>query len=463
MVYSLWAYYFLKTYQFSGYDIGKFLGLAVRLDLAFGKKNRLMFTKRMCRYCVVLLVLAFWLFYLNYYFVSSVFLVIVNTAVTFLGLPIFMAIVHFVMLPFELLIKKYYIRKAKKKLAKKKKLIKIAVTGSYGKTSTKNILTSMLEKEYKVCSTPRNFNTEMGLTKTILNYLDDHDILVAEFGARHKGDIEILTKILEPDYAILTTIGNQHLETFKTLKNIEDTKNELPQHIKPDGIVVFNGDSKSTKKLYEKCLRQKFLACDSKGYAHADNIEISENGSKFDLHLDGKVIKVQTKLLGKCNINNIVTASVLANILGISDKDIASAIKTLEPTPHRLEMIKAGKFTILDDAYNSNLIGAKEGLEVLSKFHGRKIVITPGFVEMGKEQSQANFTLGGMIADVADYIIIMNELNKNEVFSGAISHNFDRKKIFFADTRVKQKEILQLLTCENCVILFENDLPDNYK
>lgn len=463
ILFMLWSYYFVKTYQLCGYKIGAFCKLVFNLELAFGDKNRLVFTKRIIRFYVLLFLIGTTLFFLNYYFVVNAFLVLLNTATIFLLLPLFILIAHYILLPIENLIKKVYILKSKRKIAKNKNLIKIAITGSYGKTSTKNILTAMLEKEYKVCATPKNYNTEMGLCKTILNNLDDHDILVAEFGARRQGDIEFLTKMINPCYAILTTIGKQHIETFKTLKNIEDTKNELPLNMRDDGVVVFNGDSLSTLKLYEKCKLQKFLTCNEKGYAHAENISITENGSEFDLVVDGRKIHAKTKLLGRCNINNIVTASALANILGISDNDIASAIRDLVPTPHRLELIKNSYCTIIDDAYNSNLVGAKEALEVLSKFGGRKIVVTPGFVEMGSEQSQANFQLGAMIADVADYLIIMNSVNKNEILSGAISHNFNRKHIHFAETRNRQKEILKLLTCENCAVLFENDLPDNYK
>ena len=179
--------------------------------------------------------------------------------------------------------------------------------------------------------------------------------------------------------------------------------------------------------------------------------------------LDKDILHIETKLLGKCNINNIVTASTLAHLLGISNNDIVSAVKSLLPSPHRLELIKNNYFTIIDDSYNSNIIGAKEALETLSKFQGSKIVVTPGLVEMGEEQSDVNFKLGTMIADVAYYIIIMNETNKNYILSGAISHNFDREKIYFCSSRKRQKELLQLLTNKGCVVLFENDLPDNYK
>ena len=173
--------------------------------------------------------------------------------------------------------------------------------------------------------------------------------------------------------------------------------------------------------------------------------------------------RVKTKLLGKCNIDNIVSASTLAFLLGIKLEDIKSAINFLKPPPHRLEVLKNNYSTIIDDSYNSNFIGASEAMDVLSKFKGVKIVVTPGLVEMGEKQSELNFKLGALIADVADYFIIMNDVNKNYLLSGAISHNFPRDKIFFASTRKKQKEILQLISIKGCVILFENDLPDNYK
>ena len=143
-------------------------------------------------------------------------------------------------------------------------------------------------------------------------------------------------------------------------------------------------------------------------------------------------------------------------------EDIRSAIKHLEPTSHRLELMRSGKVVILDDSYNSNIIGAEEALKVLSSFDGQKIVVTPGFVELGEAGSEANFKLGAKIADVADYIIIMNETNKNYLLSGAISHNFDKKKIFFANNRKEQRSLLAKLTTSGCVVLFENDLPDNF-
>ncbi len=462
IIFMALSFLFLKTYQLSGYQPRSFLKSVLEFNLAFGDKNKLKLTKRMIRFLIIMTLFMFGIFFLVNFFIINIYLRLLDLIILFLCLPLFIVLIHYILLPIEKLIKKYYMNKATRKL-KKKKVIKIGITGSYGKTSTKNILVSLLEKNYKVCSTPKNYNTEMGISKTVLSELDDHDIFVAEMGARHKGDIKILAKMVKPDYGIITTVGEQHLETFKTLSVIEDTKFELAENIAPDGVMIFNGDSSSTKKLYNRFKGDKFLTCDKSGFAYADNITIDSSGSSFDLFIDGQKLEVKTKLLGRCNINNIVTASSLAYLMGTSKSDIISAIKCLTPAKHRLEIIKNNFCTIIDDSYNCNMVGSCEALEVLSKFEGRKIVITPGIVELGTEQSQANFKLGTLIADVADYIIIMNDVNKNEIFSGAISHNFKRENIHFAQTRKKQKEILELLTTKGCVILFENDLPDNYK
>ena len=302
----------------------------------------------------------------------------------------------------------------------------------------------------------------MGITLSVLKELDDHDVFIAEMGARRRGDIAKLTKIVDPDYAIITSIGNCHLETFKTLENVAYTKFELPENMKNGGECYFSSSSESCEKLYKKYLGNKFLIGPKNGFGYADNISVGENGTSFDLWIDGKKIRTFTRLLGKFNIDNIVLASSLAYRLGVSLNDIASAIKTLPPISHRLEMIRTENCVILDDSYNSNEVGFEEALNVLSLFSGRKIVVTPGMVELGSKQADANFRLGARIADVCDYLIIMNKTNKNDLLSGAIAHNFKKENIFFANTREEQKDLIKLLSCNGCVILFENDLPDNY-
>lgn len=456
-----WAFVYMKIYQLVGYKMGAFWDSICQFKFAFGSKNKLVLTKRMWRYIVTYFIVTYALFVIICEFLSLG-LVILNFFVLFLLTPLLMTLVHYILWPVEKLIKFYYLKKAKKKL-ESKNCIRIGITGSFGKTSTKNILAQILEKEYKVCVTPASYNTEMGICKTILEKLDDEDVFIAEMGARHIGDIKVLTEFVKPQHAILTTIGKQHIETFKSLANIEKTKFELLQYMGRDGYAVINGDSPSNVRLYKKCQVPKFLTCQEGSFAYAKDIKVDSFGSAFTLVLDGKELSLKTKLLGRCNIHNIVSASALAYLLGVSLNDIKSAVAKLEPTPHRLQLLRNNKINIIDDSYNSNMVGSFEALSVLKSFEGRKIVITPGFVEMGSEQSISNFKLGTQIADVADYVIIMNETNKNDLLSGLISHNFNQKHVFFAKTRHEQQELIKKLTCEECVILFENDLPDNFE
>ena len=462
VVFVFYSFIFIKTYQLCGYDIWLFFKRSYSLNLSWGDKSKFVLTKRMIRFMSCLYILLFGLLFCVNYFVKNIWLIFLNYTILLFFLPFLLLFCHFLLIPVENLIKFVYFKKANKKL-KKYQIIKIGITGSYGKTSTKNILKQLLEKEYKVCISPGNYNTPLGLTRTVLEELDDHDVLIAEMGAKHKGDIEVLTKMLNPDYGIITTIGPAHIEYFKNLKTIEETKYELAQNINKNGVLVFNGDNPSGRKLFSFFQGEKYLTCDEKGFAYARNIVVNPNGSTFEMVIDKKIFKCSTPLLGKCNIDNIVTASTLAYILKIKDEDIVAAIKTLKPVSHRLELIKSNQVVIIDDSYNSNMVGATQALEVLSMFEGNKIVVTPGFVEMGTRQSQDNFKLGSMIADVADFLIIMNETNKNDIFSGAISHNFDKNKILFANSRKEQKEILSIIASKDSVILFENDLPDSYK
>lgn len=434
------------------------------------QKTPLVQTHRMTRLCVVhgllIATITFALIYVTTQFVPFVRFSII--ALTPLLLPITVPIAHGILVPFEKLNSKKYIFLAKKKLKKFPNLIKIGITGSYGKTSTKYILNTILSENYSVCISPHSFNTPMGITKVVLDYLKpNHDVLITEMGANQVGDIKYLCNIVEPEYGILTSVGNQHLATFGSLDNISKTKFELIESLsKESGIAIFNGDNKNCMELYEKTQIKKYFSStkDENAFVFAKNVSISSSGISFTLVVDGKETDCKTKLLGKHNLENILMCVALAYNLGLSLQQIKVGISKLEPINHRLELKRESGLVILDDSYNSNVDGSLCALEVLKLFDGgKKIVVTPGLVELGEKEREENVKFGKNIAKYANIVIIVNKTNKDAIYEGLQEEGFDEKQIFFAQSLIEARIILKRKAEVGDVVLFENDLPDNYK
>ncbi len=448
-----------KVYQLENYKIENYIKKVLKFNFAFGDKNRLIFTKRLkrCVFCDFLLI--FLIFSLIFHYFNILYVYFIMFFAGIILLPVFLILAHFLLFPVEKYINFLYIKKAKKKL-EKMPCKKIAITGSFGKTTTKNILFQILSQKFKVCATPKSYNTPMGVCKTILENLSyNDDYFIVEMGARHKGDIAFLCKFVGADYGVLTPVGKCHIETFKSLSNVEKTKFEICENVK--NFMIINSKSDSNKKLYEKCEKKKYLICEKDSFGYADNVKVKELRTFFDLHIDGKSLPCSTNLLGKMNVDNIVVASSLAYLLGVDMFDIKRGIEKLTYIPHRMELIK-GYANVIDDSYNSNFMGFKEALEVVSSFSGRKILVTPGMVELGDSQYKLNFEIGKIIGETCDFVVVMNKVNKKALTDGLLAGGFQSQKIFYANTRKEQKEILKGMIKPQDVILFENDLPDNY-
>ena len=379
-------------------------------------------------------------------------------------LPILVPIVHLVMVPIEKLIAQRYILEAKVHLKHRPELIKIGITGSYGKTSTKYMLNSILSKKYNVCMTPHSFNTMTGLSKVVNNYLTkDNQILIAEMGARNVGDIKKLTDFINPKYAIITNIGSQHMLSFGSEENIEKTKFELIEGLPEDGFAVFFGENEGCARMYEKCPCSKEIVGDAlNSKIRASNIKTSTKGTTFTLTVDGNDYNFSTKLIGKHNVNNILLCVAMALKLDLTMDEIKTAVAELNQVPHRLEIKENNGVTIIDDSYNSSVEGIEAALDVLSKFHSTKIVITPGLVELGKLEKEENTNFGEKMAKVADYVIIVNQVNMAEIKQGLENKKFDMEKVYCVETLNDAKKKLQEIVKPGCTVLFENDLPDNY-
>ncbi len=370
--------------------------------------------------------------------------------------------------PIERLVYLKFYRMAEDKLASMDHLKVVGITGSYGKTSSKNILASILNVRYITRPTPRNLNTEYGLMITINNHLDKFDeVLIAEMGAYKRGEIKTLCDMVHPKYGILTKIGTAHLETFGSEENIQKTKFELIESLPEDGVAILNKDDEKqrTYKLQNKVEVIWIGILEKDADVVATNIKTTYKGSTFDIKFkkDKKSYPFETKLLGRNNIYNILSGIALGKRLGMSIEELQQGVRKIKSIEHRLELKQIGNIYMIDDAYNSNPEGAKVALEVLDMMKGTKVVVTPGMIELGDKQDEYNKEFGKNIASVADYVILIGEKMTKPIYEGLIEKKYKKDKIYiFNDVKEAFPLIEKLKGKSDIYALFENDLPDNY-
>ena len=359
---------------------------------------------------------------------------------------------------------------AVKKLKSMPNLKVIGITGSYGKTSSKNILADILNIKYATLPTPRNLNTPYGLIITINNHLDKFtDIFIAEMGAYVRGEIKELCDLVHPKYGILTRIGTAHLESFGSEENIQKTKFELIESLPVDGIGVLNKDDPKqvSYKLKNKC-KILWIGIDNKDVdVYATDIKCSNVGTTFNVIFKGdkKKYEFETKLLGKHNVYNILAGLALGREFDISITKLQQAVRNVKPVEHRLELKKMGYFYQIDDAYNSNPVGAKSALEVLSMMPGLKVVVTPGMIELGDKEEELNKEFGKQIATIskADYVVLIGEKRTLPIKKGLKDAKFNMDNlIVYNDVKEAYNFIRGIKTKKDIYALFENDLPDTY-
>lgn len=367
--------------------------------------------------------------------------------------------------PVEKFVGLYYLTKAKNKLKSMKNMKVIGITGSYGKTSSKNVLNDILNIKYNCLPTPKNYNTPFGLMITINNYLDKFsDVFIAEMGACQEHDIEELCNLVHPKYGIITKIGVAHLATFKTQENIQKTKFELIENLPIDGVGILNGDDELQRsyKIKNKC-NIKWIGIDSSDVdVRGVDIKLSPEGTKFNVVFkdDKGKYEFETKLLGYNNVYNILSAIALGRELGMSIEQLKAGVSKVKPVEHRLELKKMGDITIIDDAYNSNPEGSKMALDVLKMMPGKHIVVTPGMIELGKSEYEKNKEFGKYIARCADEVILVGKEQTKPIQDGLKEEKFKESKIHIINDVMKSFELIDTLKDNNTYVLLENDLPD---
>jgi UDP-N-acetylmuramoyl-tripeptide--D-alanyl-D-alanine ligase len=386
--------------------------------------------------------------------------------------PIFILIANLVNAPVEMFVRHLYFVKAKKKLHKAK-IYSVGITGSFGKTSTKFFLASVLNSKYKTLTTPSSFNTPMGISK-VLNgeVLDGYQYFTAEMGADHVGDIKELCNLVRPQAGIITAVGIQHLETFGTPENILKTKLELFDAIPDEGFGIYNYDCVMLRDAIAKRSYNFPLytySVESQNYQDVDiyakDVIQTRNGLAFSACFkDGRVLEIKTGLLGRHNVQNLLAVILTAWKCGLSDKEIEFGMRNVEAVDHRLKRIDSGSgVLVLDDAFNSNYNGAIEAVNVLNEIGThKKIVVTPGFVELADMEDVQNREFGAYMASKIDYAILVGGGKSLSIRDGLLDKDFAYDHIFQVNSLAEAQNVLAKILTAGDVVLFENDLPDVY-
>jgi UDP-N-acetylmuramoyl-tripeptide--D-alanyl-D-alanine ligase len=361
------------------------------------------------------------------------------------------------------------IKKAKEKRARSKDLIVIGITGSYGKTSTKEFLNTILSSKFKVLSTPAHQNTDIAIAKLILEKLTkDIEIFIVEMAAYKRGEIILPCQIVKPKIGILTGINEQHLATFGSQENIIKTKFELIESLPEDGMAVFNWDNNYIKsKIKDQKSKipiknQKFYSTKEKLDVWAEDIKIEKELIYFKaLSKDGDSADFRVNLLGAQNVENILGAACVAKELRMSLKEISRACLKIKSWQGGIQLKKGkGELNIIDATYSANPDGVISHLEHLKIFSGKKVIIMPCLIELGKASKEVHKRIGQKIAEVCHLAIITTKERFQDITEGTIEKGMPRENILFIENPKKIFKKIKNFCQPGDVILLESRVPE---
>ncbi|MDQ3659876.1 MAG: UDP-N-acetylmuramoyl-tripeptide--D-alanyl-D-alanine ligase [Actinomycetota bacterium] len=392
----------------------------------------------------------------------------VVTVLLIVGSPLLLTAADILLTPVQASINRRFTNQALARLAQIDPLV-VGITGSFGKTSTRAAVQGLIAPSEQVIATPGSFNTPLGVVRTINESLEElHHFLVVEMGARHRGDIAELCRLVRPRIGVLTAIGSAHLESFGSLETIAATKYELIEALPEDGLAVMNVDDAAVRTQADSTTRVNVvrygLLSEFHPHITASNLSTTRSGTRFELvdTRSGESCEASTRLLGSHSIGHVLAGAAVALAAGRRPAELVEPIAALAPVEHRLQLIEgAGGVTVIDDAYNSNSDGAAAALEVLQALPARRrVVVTPGIIELGPQQDRANEELGRRAASVADTVVVVARTNRAALLRGA---NGSSAQVVVVDSLAEAQAQLASLLGSGDAVLFENDLPDHYE
>ena len=424
------------------YQISEWITVAIYAALAtvwsvVKRKCPLKFTKRIIRTLAVEYVCIFTLCY----FVGVSFWACL--------LPLFTLLAWLICLPVDVIIAKYYLNKATEKLRQSGVTV-IGVTGSYGKTSVKDMLAALVENSIAPsgsCNTPLGISTYVNKTD-----LSGYKYLILEFGARQIGDIEELCRLFKPLYGVLTGVCAQHLSTFKSIDNVLKTKCELPKCLPKDGFCVVNFKDEYYEKMIEVGDCMKYSSYEN---LQIDRLAVDFEGTKLSVTVGDQTREVRLPQISDYVVDTFAMCLQLALRLGQTLDRTLARVGNVKQTPHRMELMKGANCYVIDDSYNGSIVGVKSCAETLRNFHCVKVAITQGLVECGKNSHRLNVECGSYIGSACDVAVVLGA-NASSLAEGLNKTNC---AVVFAQNLNEAVTIANKYV-NGGIILFQNDLPD---
>lgn len=480
---SFWKYitYHLYLLQLENYELAQYWRLIRKKGLLLPHeplRKKLVWTKKALIILITAIVLhllfTFSLILVTGYSLLVTALLWFILLLTFtLFYPLFYSIALILLIPFDLLAKSVIVSLARRRMNKLQHLTIIGIAGSYGKTTMKEVIATMLAQKFSVVKTPESVNTPVGVARLILKKITaETNVFIVEMGEHYRWDIAYLCRIAPPSIAVITGINEAHLERMKTMENVVATIFEIAEGAAQDGVVVLNADDKLIQNHYKNYTneRETFFYSSSNSplssYRGGDII-VDENGGGITFTLfegERSTWEFTVPFLGLYIIGDICAAWMIGRRLGISDAELGQGIRALQPIPHRLQLIKGERgILVIDDSYNGNPAGAREAIAALGVFSGRrKVYITPGLVETGEKTREAHREIGQELSKVADLVILIETSVAPFIAEGLAENGFPKERIRYYKTAREAHAALPAILKENDVILFQNDWGDNY-
>ena len=334
----------------------------------------------------------------------------------------------------------------------------IAITGSVGKTSTKDLVANVVAQKYKVCKTIGNNNNNIGMPFTILNAPNDAEAFVLEMGMNHFGEIHLLSKIAKPNICIITNIGTSHIGNLGSRENILKAKLEILDGAK-NPYMVINNDNDLLHKWYQENnnMNVKTYGINEKSDMQAKDIQLYENNSEYKIKINNKEEKIRVPVGGEHFVLNSLCAIAVGELLNIENEDIKKGIETFSLTKNRMEVIELkDKIKIINDAYNSSVESVKASLAYMNNLKAnRRIAVLGDILETGEFAEKLHRKIGEVVCENNVDILICSGKNAKYIIESARENGFDETNMYYFEDKEEMLDLIKQIIQTEDVVLFK--------